>query len=243
MSFEIVINAIFTGLKKNVLDMQGLAAVARSALVGRQSEGEVYHNLTEIELLRGQTVVNMWIGQEEISFSTESGETFRMYHDKVCCDKGHLNGVSGGIGDLLFSPLLLAMQYTAKECYEDEGNFVGSANETAFIFTTEKGSVVISWKGSAGEHGDGSADEVTFTKVGGDGCNLGGPTWFLNPDRDRKSECVVCECVCAPLEYYPVCSSHTSDVRNCTECEARFLEIGDDDHLCEVCRERMVCLY
>lgn len=114
----------------------------------------------DVSTLKGETlkaIHGMTVGSDAISFETESGRAFRMYHSQDCCESVALNDVAGNVEDLLGSPLTMA------ECESNSDNPPESANSftwTFYKFATLKGYVTLRWLGESNGYYSESVDFV-----------------------------------------------------------------------------------
>ncbi|MNC43894.1 hypothetical protein D3C75_927790 [compost metagenome] len=63
----------------------------------------------EVSALLGKTLVSVVnYGDEEIVFTTDSGEVFKMYHEQDCCEYVSVEDICGDLQHLVRAPILLA---------------------------------------------------------------------------------------------------------------------------------------
>lgn len=91
---------------------------------------------------------------EEILFTTENGDIFRMYHEQDCCEDVRVEDVGGDIRDLIGSPILLAEEVTN----EGECDYGDTYTWTWYHFATIKGYVTIRWYGESNGYYSESVD-------------------------------------------------------------------------------------
>lgn len=105
-------------------------------------------------------------GDDEIVFTVEGGEKFRLYHDRSCCESVTIEDIIGDLQDLVGSPILKAEESTSgehppgieKEHEEGQDSFTW----TFYLFATVKGYVTIRWYGeSNGEY----SESVDFGRI------------------------------------------------------------------------------
>ncbi len=113
-------------------------------------------NITE---LIGRTLksVNGVQGGEEITFVTDHGETFKLYHSQDCCESVSVEDIAGDLSDLVGVPILHAEEAeNLEECAE------GSCTWTFYKIDTIKGGVTIRWYGSSNGY---YSESVDFDRV------------------------------------------------------------------------------
>lgn len=99
-----------------------------------------------IEELQGKTLNNVAVDREndEIIFTTTTGEKYKMYHQQDCCESVTIEDINGDINDLINTPILLAEERTN----ENETDW-GHETFTFYTFRTSKGDVDIRWHGES----------------------------------------------------------------------------------------------
>lgn len=107
-------------------------------------------NITE---LVGKTLAEVvgGVGDEQITFVTDDGTSWRMYHSQDCCESVAVEDITGDFADLIGSPILLA------EASESDENPPGAKPEfqdgsftwTFYKLATVKGHVTIRWYGTS----------------------------------------------------------------------------------------------
>lgn len=104
-------------------------------------------------------------GDEEMIFTTEDGEVFKMFYEHDCCASCNIVDIAGDLEDLIGSPILFA------EVVTNEGEnplgvevpeYQDSFTWTFYKLSTLKGSVTISWYGESNGYYN---ESVTFTKI------------------------------------------------------------------------------
>lgn len=108
----------------------------------------------EFKDLLGKTLkaVEVTADKEEVLFTLDFGEQFRLYHSQDCCESVSVEDVVGDLQDLVGSPLLQAEDASSsdewpvdvKKDYAPE-----SYTWTFYKLATIKGSVTIRWYGSS----------------------------------------------------------------------------------------------
>lgn len=106
-------------------------------------------NRTVFEPLLRKTIIKIEGAEkdsEEILFTTETGDVFRMYHEQDCCEDVRVEDVGGDIHNLIGSPILLAEEVTNEG---DANNYGDTCTWTWYHFATIKGYVTIRWYGES----------------------------------------------------------------------------------------------
>ena len=124
----------------------------------------------DITELLGKTLAEVRgkVGDKEIRFVTESGESYRLYHSYKCCESVQVEDICGDLRDLTGSPIIQAEEATSNE--NPEGvrpkdyryGFRDSFTWTFYKLGTAKGSVTIRWRGASNSH---YSESVDFGKV------------------------------------------------------------------------------
>ncbi|MDR7001592.1 hypothetical protein [Neobacillus niacini] len=111
--------------------------------------------------LIGKTIANIERGDDEITFRTEDGEVYRMYHEQDCCESVYIEDVIGDLNDLVGSPLTMAEE-VVEAGKDDEDSWCESSTWTFYKFATNKGYVTIRWFGSSNGY---YSESVSFYRV------------------------------------------------------------------------------
>lgn len=110
----------------------------------------------------GKTLVNIeQIENDELIFTSDEGDRWRMYHEQDCCESVEINDIIGDIADLIGHPLLVA------ECREQVAdNEKGECDEygtwTFYELATIKGSVTLRWLGKSNGY---YSESVSFEQL------------------------------------------------------------------------------
>lgn len=94
----------------------------------------------------------------EISFVTNDGVIYKLYHEQDCCEWVRVEEIVGDIEDLLDTPILMAEEVTQ----EDEEDDYGTKTWTFYKFGTIKGYVTIRWLGESNGY---YSEAVSFDRV------------------------------------------------------------------------------
>jgi hypothetical protein len=106
--------------------------------------------------LVGKVIVDIsQVYNDELTFKTSDGKTYRMFHDQDCCETVYIEDIVGNLADLLNSPVLMA-----EEVSEDDENASEVGTWTFYKFATIKGYVTIRWYGSSNGYYSTSVDFV-----------------------------------------------------------------------------------
>jgi len=115
-----------------------------------------------ISQLLGETLVSVTgeKGQDEMTFVTESGKTFMMYHDQDCCEHVSIEDISGDLNDLVGSPITKAEQSSNQNEVPGVTNYGDESHTwTFYLLATVRGYVTIRWLGVSNGY---YSESVTF---------------------------------------------------------------------------------
>ena len=101
--------------------------------------------MTDISELKGQIIVVIEGSDDEITFHTENGDKYYMFHNQDCCEDVRVEEVIGNLNDLIGAPILEA------ECEEGDVESVeyGDQQWTFYKLGTIKGHVTVRWCGES----------------------------------------------------------------------------------------------
>jgi hypothetical protein len=99
---------------------------------------------------------------DQITFTCEGGQVFRMYHSQDCCESVHIEDIVGDVQDLVGAPILAAEEASNSDVPKIDPKYPGYDDEsftwTFYKFRTIKGSVDIRWYGSSNGYYSESVD-------------------------------------------------------------------------------------
>ena len=106
--------------------------------------------MEKFEDLVGKVLVSVENKGNELVFTLDTGEKYKLYHYQYCCESVSIEDVIGDLNDLVGSPILMAEEITSEENPED----VTKDGQDCFTWTfyklaTIKGYVTIRWYGES----------------------------------------------------------------------------------------------
>jgi hypothetical protein len=115
------------------------------------------------ETLKGQVVTKITASDDTISFETQDGSSYLMYHSQDCCESVYVESIVGDLDDLLDSEVLLAEE-VSNETPPDwtADKYAESYTWTFYKLATRKGYVDIRWFGESNGY---YSESVEFAKV------------------------------------------------------------------------------
>lgn len=120
--------------------------------------------MNSVSELLGTTLIKIDNNQdEELIFTLDTGEQYKMYHRQDCCENVSIEDIIGELDDLIGSPLLMAEEVTSDA--NPEGVTKGyqeSFTWTFYKFATIKGYVTIRWYGESNGY---YSESVDFEKI------------------------------------------------------------------------------
>lgn len=115
--------------------------------------------MEKFEDLIGKVLVSVENKGDEMVFTLDNGEAYKLYHDQDCGESVSVEDVIGDLNDLVGSPILMAEEVSQSE--NPEG--VTKKNQDSFTWTfyklaTIKGYVTIRWYGESNGYYSESVD-------------------------------------------------------------------------------------
>lgn len=114
--------------------------------------------------LKGKTLSKIENKGDEVVFTTETGEVYKLYHSQDCCESVTVEDVCGDINDLIGSPLVEAEESTSNK--NPEGvkakEYQDSFTWTFYKLRTAKGGVTLRWYGESNGY---YSESVDFARV------------------------------------------------------------------------------
>ena len=99
----------------------------------------------QISALLGKTLTAVKrIGDEEIIFTVDEGERYKMYHSQDCCESVEIEDIEGDLQSLVGNPIVVAVEVS-----QEDPNASESGTWTFYKLATIKGYVDIRWYGSS----------------------------------------------------------------------------------------------
>ena len=109
----------------------------------------------EIKDLIDKTFTSVTATDENIIFKGD--RSYKLYHDQDCCECVIVSDIVGELSDLENSPIKMAIESTN----EGETDW-GPCTWTFYRFATEKGGVVICWRGESNGY---YSESVQFMEI------------------------------------------------------------------------------
>ena len=105
--------------------------------------------------LVGKTLVSVVIddGDLRITFNTDDGKSYLMYHQQDCCESVTIESIVGDLNDLIGTPILKAEVTVSDVPHSDyvrhPDDYIESETWTFYKLATIKGYVDIRWFGTS----------------------------------------------------------------------------------------------
>lgn len=123
----------------------------------------------KVEDLIGKTLVNITgkVGDDALTFTTDSGEKYKMFHCQDCCEDVYIEDIVGRLSDLIGAPIIKASEDNNVDRPSIE-EYPESWTWTFYNFATIKGHVTIRWYGSSNGYYSESVDFERVSPFGGE---------------------------------------------------------------------------
>jgi hypothetical protein len=122
-------------------------------------EKEAIGNMNTFEELVGQTLTAITKTNDEILFTLQNGEQYRLYHSQDCCESVYVEDVIGDLDDLVGTPILMAEEVSNFEEPPFPDDYTPeSYTWTFYKMATIKGYVTIRWFGESNGYYSESVD-------------------------------------------------------------------------------------
>lgn len=118
---------------------------------------------TAFEELVGSTLTAVDNSGDEIVFTLDNGDRYKLYHDQDCCESVRVEDVIGEWDDLIGSPLTMAEEISSLDEPPPQ-EYVESYTWTFYKLATVKGYVTIRWLGESNGY---YSESVDFMAIGG----------------------------------------------------------------------------
>jgi len=111
--------------------------------------------MKKFEDLLGKTLVNIENkDNDELIFTLNNGEQYRLYHDHDCCEQVVIAEIIGDLKDLIRTPITLAEEIIHEQNINPDGIKIPEYQDDSFAWTfyklaTISGYVTIRWYGES----------------------------------------------------------------------------------------------
>ena len=122
-----------------------------------------FDRYVDVNTLLGKTLIDVQVNEtkHEITFVTDEGDTYVMYHEQDCCEHVSIDDINGNISDLIDWPLTLA-EVSTNSNDNPKSKWEESWTWTFYRFATVKGYVDIKWYGASNGY---YSEYVSFIKT------------------------------------------------------------------------------
>ncbi len=111
-----------------------------------------------IETLLGKTLVKIDKTDDQLVFTTNNNEVYKLYHEQDCCESVTIEDIIGDLDDLIGLPILMAEEITNNGDLEYGDHFTW----TFYKLATLNGYVTVRWYGTSNGY---YSEGVYFTRV------------------------------------------------------------------------------
>ncbi len=108
---------------------------------------DYYDNNVRVEDFIGKVFTSIVRDDDEILFTCDTGEQYKMFHGQDCCESVDIEDICGDLDDLIGNPILKASEDTNND--NPKSDYNESCTWTFYNLSTIKGSVTIRWYGSS----------------------------------------------------------------------------------------------
>lgn len=124
----------------------------------------------KIEEFKGKTFKSIDVINKdtEIIFTENTGQKYRMFHERDCCESVYLEDICGDIDDLIMSPILMAEERMSNNTHPEtskmkDEKYLDSFTWTFYKLATMKGYVTLRWFGCSNGY---YSEKVSLEKLG-----------------------------------------------------------------------------
>lgn len=120
----------------------------------------------EVETLKGKTLEDVVVNDNQIIFKSSDGTEYLMEHDQDCCEHVTIEDFCGDKNDLIGTPIVDAY-VSSNEDEAKPANWVPDYEPESYTWTfyriaTVKGAVTIRWFGTSNGY---YSEGVSFTRI------------------------------------------------------------------------------
>ena len=116
--------------------------------------------LEKFEDLQGCILSSVEKNNDELIFTLQNGEQYKLYHSQYCCEDVYIEDINGNLDDLTGSPILMAEEINNAD-RKPISDYEESYTWTFYKLATVKGYVTIRWYGSSNGY---YSEEVDFVR-------------------------------------------------------------------------------
>ena len=116
----------------------------------------------DVSVLVGKVLIDIQDVGDEIRFTLDIGEKYKLHHYQNCCEQVRVEEVIGDYNDLLHNPLLIAEERSDGSVPKFLESSYVSGTWTFYEFATIKGSATIRWLGTSNGY---YSERVDFTQI------------------------------------------------------------------------------